>query len=128
MENKKDPSCELESDSSIQDQRSRTLLLFREHTFLLHLLYLLALHLLVFHLSSLRSILLLATVFFDHFCHCCFCLVLAKIMIRKLEVEGNTPISADRPRKGNDLDRGTGGANSEKVLRIFAFSCGRDRA
>jgi hypothetical protein len=55
------------------------LLHLREHTFFLHLLYLLAFLFLVLHHSGLRSIFLFATIFFDHFCHCLFGLVYAKL-------------------------------------------------
>lgn len=94
------------------------LLHLREHTLLLHLLYLLAFLLLMLHHSGLRSILLFATVFFNHLSHRVFSFGLGKVKnnIAYMGVVGNSPISAGRDRSGNAQNQGRGG-------RIWIF-CG----
>lgn len=86
--------------------RRKILLLLHlwEHTFLLHLLYLLAFLFFMLHHSSLRSVLLFATIFFDHFCHCfvCFGLRKGKKIVAYIWVEDNHRNSSAGPPKGNE--------------------------
>lgn len=93
-------------------------------TFLLHLLYFLAFLFFVFHHSNLRSVLLFATIFFNHFCHCIIGFGFSKVKknMSYIGVLGNSPISADGGPKGNAPDRGTGGRILENCRRFFGFS------